>query len=158
MVVADYKDRANRAAKDKDQIERFERSNKEQIKQFEHAKMNSTMKSADQLAQWANKLQFVKVTTKLAAKDAAMTAVYNLPAVKAVTSATIQAYGKNFFNFIGDEKNLAGIAQRGMEAYLKKSPMMPKIERQKVGILPSNVQSVLSISTKEQAEIGWEAL
>lgn len=121
-IIADYKDRANTAATI---------AAKAQIEQL---MPSQAIASARQLAEWANSLQFVKVTTKPAVKDAGMAAVYNSPVVRAATGAALQAYGKNLFTFIGDEKNLAGIAKRGMEAYLSKPAMMPKKEPPKVGI------------------------
>jgi hypothetical protein len=125
VIVADYKDMANTAAAI---------AAKAQIKQLMPSKIDSTLESGRLLAEWANELQFVKVTTKPAVKDVGMTAVYNSPLVKAATGAALQSYGKNLFAFIGDEKNLAGIAQRGMEAFLSKPRMMPKKERPKIGI------------------------
>jgi len=145
-VVNDYKDRANTAAK-------------VQIKQLKPW----SIESAARLAAWADKLKFVKVTIKLTPKDAAMAALYNLPAVKAIASAAIQAYGKNLFTFIGDEKNLGGIAQHIMEAYLSKPPMMTKKHRPKVGFYDAfhkkaKIQSARPLTGKEQkklAENGW---
>lgn len=121
-IIADYKNRANTAAN---------KAAKAQIKQLMPSK---AIESALQIAKWANSLQFVKVTTKPAVKDAGMAAVYNSHVVRAATGAAIQAYGKNLFTFIGDEKNLAGLAKRGMEAYLNKPAMMPKTERPIVGL------------------------
>ncbi len=149
--VADHKDRANRAAK-------------AYIKQLNPAKIDPVNESAAQLAQWANGLQFVKVTTKPAAKDVGMTAVYNSPLVKAATGAALQSYGRNIFTFIGDEKNLAGIAQRGMEAFLSKPSMMPKKQRPKVGMLSlfsENTPQALPLSPKDLKKLtdkDWEVL
>jgi hypothetical protein len=128
-IIADYKDRANTAA------------NKAKA-----------LASARQLAEWANSLQFVKVTTKPAVKDAGMAAVYNLPVVRAATGAVLQAYGKKLFTFIGDEKNLAGIAKRTMEAYLNKPAMMPKKVRPIVGffkIVAEKASQVRPLSPEE---------
>ncbi len=105
ILVADYKDRANRAAQNK---------------------IDSTRESARLLAQWADELKFVKVQSKPTVKNAGFAHLYSSPLVIAATSAGIQAYGKNLFAFIGAEKNLKGIVQRTMEAYSTKKAMMPK--------------------------------
>ncbi len=115
MLIADYKDRANREAHT-------------QIKKFKPLEADLRSKLAEFDA-WGKKLKFVKVKAKPGVKDAAMAHLYASPMVSAIASAGIQAYGRNFFTFIGDENNLAGIAQRGMEAYLNKPAMMPKKER-----------------------------
>ncbi|HEY5236618.1 MAG TPA: hypothetical protein VIJ14_10595, partial [Rhabdochlamydiaceae bacterium] len=155
ILLVDYKDRANRAA----QVEI-----KKSKKQFKQSKVVSTLESARLLAQSANELKFVKVQSKPTAKDAGMAHVYSLPVVKGATSAAIQAYGRNLFTFIGDEKNLAGIAQRGMEAFLNKAPMMPKKQRVDVGIFAAvhtNAHPARPLSSQERKKLaatGWVAL
>lgn len=154
-IIADYKDRANTAAPI---------AAKAQMKQLKSSKIDATIRSASQLADWANTLQFVKVTTKPGIKDVGMKALYNSPAAKAITSATIQAYGKNLFSFIGDEKNLAGIAQSGMEAFLSKPAIAPKNERQKVGIYPlfqkklPKARPISPEKIEKLAAKGWEVV
>lgn len=145
-IIADYNDRANTAAT----IAAYA-----QIEQLMLSKA---------LAEWANSLQFVKVKAKPAVKDAGMAAVYNSPVVRAATGAALQAYGKNLFTFIGDEKNLTGIAKRTMEAYLSKPPMMPKKERTKVGIFnifaekASQVRPLNAEELKELKAREWEVI
>jgi hypothetical protein len=123
--MAVYKDKANKTAQT-------------QIKEFKKSKIESSLVLADLFVQWANELKFVKVTSKPTFRDAGFAVLFSMPIVNSLTSSAIQAYGKNLFTFIGDEKNLAGIAQRGMEAYLNKPQMMPKKRRPKFAKLSKN--------------------
>jgi hypothetical protein len=114
MLVAVYKDKVNTEAQT-------------QIKKFKPLEADLRGKLAEFDA-WAKGLKFVKVKAKPTVKDAAMAHVLSSPTIGAVTSAGIQSYARNLFTFIGDEENLTGIAQRGMEAYINKPAMIPKRE------------------------------
>jgi hypothetical protein len=109
--VALYKDRANRAAQ-------------KQIANFKPSESDLSCE-VDKLLAWASELKLMKIKPKPTGVDAGFAHLYSLPIVQAMTSAGIQSYGRNLFTFIGDEKNLTGIAQRTMESYLSKPAMMP---------------------------------
>lgn len=141
--VALNKYRANQSAKK--QIEDFRPSETE---------LNSEL---DKLHAWASGLKFMKIKTKPTAADAGFSQLYALPIVQAATSAGIQSYGRNLFTFIGDEKNLAGIAQRTMDAYLIKPAMMPKKTRVEFGVFSAfpwrTSVKIKPLTEKEKTEL-----
>lgn len=108
-LIADYKEKYKKAYR------------QEKIKKIEFC--NAQLLS---LAEWANSLQYVKVTVKPTAADAGLALAVGTPLANSVASSLLQTYGKNFFHFIGQECHIDGIIQRTMNAYIKKPPMQRK--------------------------------
>ncbi len=136
--VALYKDRANRAAQK--QIETFRPSESDLNREL------------DKLLAWASELKLMKIKPKPTSADAGFANLYSTPIVKAMTSAGIQSYGRNLFTFIGDEGNLAGIAQRTMEAYLIKPAMMPPKTRVEFNVFPAKTMKKSRTLTQDEID------
>ncbi|HEX2580001.1 MAG TPA: hypothetical protein VHK67_06350 [Rhabdochlamydiaceae bacterium] len=146
--VAIYQHRANEAAQ-------------QEINAYKPAKHELDNALAP-LHQWAATLKMMKIKKKPGVADAGFAFLYSSPLVQGLTSTGLQSYGKNLFTFISNEKNLAAIVERSMEAYLNKPAMMQPKQRGKLDVFlvaPKVKTKPLSQSAIDDLSLrGWKAL